>query len=150
MTKCSAFRTMFCKAYERTFMSRNFSKQVSASLEDYLEVIYEIIDKKKGVKAIDISRKLGVGRSSVTDALKTLAEKNLVNYGRYDVLSLTEEGEKLAREVIVKHSVLYDFFISVLGLSPEEADENACRIEHVISDNAFEGFVKFMKVKNKK
>ena len=56
-------------------MSRNLTKPISASLEDYLEVIYETINEKQGVKAIDISRKLGVGRSSVTDALKNLAEK---------------------------------------------------------------------------
>lgn len=125
-------------------MSKGLSKQVSASLEDYLEVIYETINEKQGVKAIDISRKLGVGRSSVSDALKVLADKKLVNYGRYDVLSLTKEGEKIAKEVIVKHSVLYDFFVNVLDLSPEQADENACRIEHVISEEAFERFVDFM------
>lgn len=131
-------------------MSRNLTKPISASLEDYLEVIYEIINEKHGVKAIDISRKLGVGRSSVTDALKTLAEKKLVNYGRYDILTLTKEGEKIAREVIVKHSVLYDFFINVLKLSDQEANENACRIEHVISENAFKGFENFMKEHNQK
>lgn len=131
-------------------MGRTLEKTVSASLEDYLEVIYEIFEEKKGVKAIEISRRLGVGRSSVTDALKILADKNLVNYGRYDVLSLTPEGEKLAKGVIVKHSVLYDFFINILQLSQEEADKNACRIEHVISEEAFDGFVKFMKENSKK
>lgn len=129
-------------------MSRNFEKTISASLEDYLEVIYEIFEEKNGVKAIEISRRLGVGRSSVSDALKILADKNLVNYGRYDVLSLTKEGEKIARGVIVKHYILYDFFINILKLSPEEADKNACRIEHVISEEAFEGFVQFMKEKS--
>lgn len=125
-------------------MSRTLNKPISASLEDYLEVMYEIFEEKKGVKAIEIARRLGVGRSSVTDALKALADKNLVNYGRYDVLSLTDEGEKIAREVIGKHAVLYDFFSNVLNLSNEEADKNACRIEHVLSEEAFNGFVEFM------
>ena len=130
---------------------KNLTKSISASLEDYLEVIYEIIDEKQGVKAVEISRKLGVGRSSVTDALKALAEKKLVNYGRYDVISLTPEGQKIAKEIIVKHSVLYDFFTTVLKLSPEEADKNACRIEHVISEEAFDGFNRFMvKIKENK
>lgn len=128
-------------------MSRNLTKTISASLEDYLEVIYEIFEEKHGVKAVEISRRLGVGRSSVTDALKVLSEKKLVNYGRYDVLSLTKEGEKIAQSVIAKHSVLYDFFTKVLELSPEEANENACRIEHVISEEALNGFTKFMKEK---
>lgn len=125
-------------------MPRSLNKEISASLEDYLETIYEIFEEKQGVKAIEISRRLGVGRSSVTDALKTLADKKLVNYGRYDVISLTKEGENLAQKVILKHEILSEFFTEILGLPPEEANKNACRIEHVISEEAFNGFVKFM------
>lgn len=125
-------------------MVRNFAKPISASLEDYLEVIYEIFNEKKGVKAVEISRKLGVGRSSVTDALKTLAEKNLVNYGRYDVISLTPEGEKTAKEIVSKHNIIYSFLTDVLNVSHEEANENACRIEHVISQNVVDSFKNFM------
>lgn len=126
-------------------MHQKQANTISSSLEDYLEVIHTIIEEKQGVKAIEISRRLGVGRSSVTDALKTLAGKNLVNYGRYDVISLTDEGKKIAKEVIAKHSVLYDFFNNVLKLSPEESDKNACRVEHVITEDALEGFKLFMK-----
>lgn len=129
-------------------MPRSFEKPISASLEDYLEVIYEIIDEKHGVKAVDISRKLGVGRSSVTDALKALADKKLVNYGRYEVISLTEKGQETAKDVIKKHNILSDFFINVLNLSEDQANKNACRIEHVLSEEAFDGFVKFMKERN--
>lgn len=123
---------------------RNLTKPISASLEDYLEVIYEIFDEKQGVKAIEISRRLGVGRSSVTDALKALADKNLVNYGRYDVISLTKEGENVAKEVLLKHGILTEFFTEILGLSEEEANKNACRMEHVISEEALNGFISFM------
>jgi len=126
-------------------MAKPTLKPISASLEDYLEAIYTIIQEKQGVKAIEISRRLNVGRSSVTEALKTLAEKNLVNYGRYDVISLTPEGEKVAQQVILKHNVLFEFFTSTLGLSPEEAHENACRVEHVISEDALKRFVLFAK-----
>lgn len=125
-------------------MAKSFSKSISASLEDYLEAIYEIIQEKHGVKAIEISRRLGVGRSSVTEALKTLADKQLVNYGRYDVISLTKDGEKAAQSVIVKHNVLFDFFKNILELSAEEAQENACRVEHVISEAAYDKFLELM------
>lgn len=121
-----------------------FAKEISASLEDYLEVIYKIFNEKQGVKAIEISRRLGVGRSSVTDALKALADKKLVNYGRYDVISLTEEGQKTAKEIISKHNILSEFLVHILGVSPQEADENACRIEHVISKNVADSFAKFV------
>lgn|SRR5574344_276110 len=119
-------------------------KHISASLEDYIMTIYEIIKEKKGVKAIDISRKLGVGRSSVTDALKSLSEKKLVNYNPYDVISLTDEGEKIASEVAEKHKILHDFFENVLVLSPEEAAKNACGVSHAISGEAFNKFVSFI------
>ncbi len=114
------------------------SLKITASLEDYLEAIYEIIEEKQGVKAIDISKRLGVGRSSVTEALKNLADKKLVNYGRYEVISLTHLGEKIAKRVIKKHEALYYFFSKILGTSPEEAEENACKVEHVISESAFD------------
>ena len=125
-------------------MVKDSQNKISASLEDYLEAIYEIIEAKQGVKAVEISRKLGVGRSSVTEALKALADKKLVNYGRYDVISLTQEGEKAAQSVLLKHNVLREFFADFLGLSDAEASENACRVEHVISDNALNRFIKFI------
>ena len=119
-------------------------EQISASLEDYLEAIYKIIEEKHGVKAIEVSRRLGVGRSSVTEALKTLASKKLVNYGRYDVISLTPEGEKAAMKVILKHTIRYEFFTDVLGVYPEDAHENACRVELVISENVLKRFASFI------
>lgn len=120
------------------------NKKISASLEDYLETIYEIIEEKQGVKAVEISRRLNVGRSSVTEALKNLAEKKLVNYGRYNVISLTPTGEKIAREVRFKHQILYDFLVQILGINSNEAQENACKIEHVISEDVLRRLILFI------
>ncbi len=119
-------------------------KNISSSLEDYLEAIYEIYTEKRGVRAIDISKKLGVGRSSVTEALKTLAQKHLVNYSRYGVLSLTPTGEEAAKNVIERHKVLYGFFKNTLKLDEQEAQENACRVEHVLSEKAFRSLIDFV------
>lgn len=133
-------------------MAKIEKKNLSASLEDYLEAIYEIIEEKSCVKAIEVSRRLNVGRSSVTEALKTLADKNLVNYGRYNAISLTKEGEKTAKEVIEKHNTLYEFFTEILGLSNKDAQENACKVEHVLSDTASKKLIKFIeynKITNK-
>lgn len=131
-------------SHESETMSKFSTKTISSSLEDYLEAIYEIIEEKQGVKAVEISRRLGVGRSSVTDALKTLCEKKLVNYGRYDVISLTNEGEQAAKSVITKHKVLFEFFTDILGLTSEDAQKNACRVEHVISETASDKLVAFV------
>lgn len=115
--------------------------KITASLEDYLEAIYEIIEEKQGVKAVEIAKRLNVRRSSVTEALKNLAEKKLINYGRYDAISMTSLGIKVAKKVIEKHKALYDFFTKTLDLSHDEASETACKIEHVISENVLQRLV---------
>ncbi len=121
------------------------NEKISASLEDYLETIYEIIEEKQGVKAVEISRRLSVGKSSVTEALKNLADKGLVNYGRYDVISLTPAGEAIAKKVQFKHQALFDFLEQILGVNKEEAQKNACKIEHVISEDVLKRLIAFIK-----
>lgn len=112
-------------------------EKLTASLEDYLEVICNYSDLAKDIRAIDISKELDVTRASVTEALKKLAVKGLINYGRYDAISLTESGKEIAHKIVSKHQILQKFFENVLELNSEEASKNACLIEHVITDNAF-------------
>ncbi|MCR5265636.1 MAG: metal-dependent transcriptional regulator [Cyanobacteria bacterium RUI128] len=112
-------------------------KNLSSGLEDYLECIYNNLQDKGNVKAIEISKELNVSRASVTDALHRLAQKNYINYERYGSILITPKGIKKATEVIDKHNILKNFFEKVLMLSCDEASENACRIEHVITKNAF-------------
>ena len=108
-------------------------EKLTASLEDYLEIICNFENSKKQIKA----KELHISRASVTEALKKLADKGLVNYGRYETISLTNEGKNIAQKVVSKHAVLQQFFEQVLDLSSEEASYNACKIEHIITDNAF-------------
>lgn len=110
---------------------------LSQGLEDYLECIYNHIDSFGSVKAIEISKDLNVSRASVTDALHRLAEKKYINYERYGSIILTDNGVEKAKEIINKHNILKKFFQHILNLSEMEASENACRIEHVITKNAF-------------
>ena len=116
-------------------------EKLTASLEDYLEVICNYTNEGKTIRAIDISKELKVSRASVTEALKKLATKGFVNYERYETLSLTPLGTEIAQNVVSKHNVLQKFFENILGLQSEEASENACRIEHVITENAFNRIV---------
>lgn len=118
--------------------------KISASLEDYLEALYTIIESKQGVRVVDIARKLDVKKSSVTEALKTLSLKGLVNYGKYEVISLTEEGKKIAKSVSDKHVILQNFFTNILGAEQENASNSACKIEHVISDELLERLISFI------
>ncbi len=113
-------------------------EKLTASMEDYLEVICNYSENEKNIRAIDISKELDVSRASVSEALKKLANKGYINYGRYDVISLTENGKEVAQKILSKHKILQNFFENTLGLSKDEASLNACRIEHVITDNAFQ------------
>ena len=117
--------------------------KISSSLEDYLETIYNFLQHSEKVRAVDISRELNVSRASVTEALKKLDEMNLVNYGRYETLSLTENGKNYAVEVLNKHIHIQEFFEKILGASHEESCENACKIEHIISKDILERLIAF-------
>ncbi len=118
--------------------------QVSASLEDYLEAIFHTVDSKGAARAKDIVQRLGVNNSSVTQALRLLSEKKLVNYTPYDLITLTDSGEKIARDVVRRHEVMRRFLTTVLGLEDQDADEGACRMEHAISGLVLERLVQFV------
>jgi len=117
---------------------------VSASLEDYLETIYHTARAKGAARAKDIVQAMGVNNSSVTQALRLLAEKKLVNYAPYEVITLTAAGESIALDVVRRHETLRDFFTKVLGLSPDVADAEACRMEHATSPAVLDRLVKFV------
>ena len=112
-------------------------EKLTASLEDYLEIICNFENSKRQIKAIDISKELNISRASVSEALKKLANKGYINYGRYDSISLTQSGKETADSIVSKHTILQVFFEKILGLAKEEASLNACKIEHVITENAF-------------
>jgi DtxR family Mn-dependent transcriptional regulator len=120
------------------------SIQVSASLEDYLEAIYHTVEAKGAARAKDIVLRMGVHNSSVTQALRALSEKELVNYAPYDTVTLTASGERIARDVVHRHETLRTFLGKVLGLPAAEADEGACRMEHAISESILDRLVHFV------
>ena len=117
--------------------------KISASLEDYIEAIHQISQEKQVVKAIDLSKRLEVKRSSVAEAIKNLQKRELVTYENNEIL-LTEKGLEIAKEVITRHTTLYNFFAKILNVDSEEAQLNACRVEHVITENAFKNLSKFV------
>ena len=110
---------------------------LSASLEDYLELICNLLETSQSVKAVEIAKKLNISRASVSEALAKLADKNLIVYEGHKGITITEEGLKKAQEVILKHKTITAFFEETLGFDKEIAEENACKIEHVISDDVF-------------
>ncbi|MCR5260548.1 MAG: metal-dependent transcriptional regulator [Candidatus Gastranaerophilales bacterium] len=119
----------------------------SASKEDYLELIYELSQDNANFKAVDIANKMNISRASVSEALKKLSEQGYIVYEKYKQAALTAKGLETAKKVLNKHNVLCKFFKEYLNLSEEEAQINACRIEHVITETAFQ---KIQDIVNKK
>ena len=119
-------------------------REQTASMEDYLEAIANLGEGKKVVRVKQISEMLGVKMPSVTSALKKLSEQELVEHERYGQIKLTPEGDKVARDVIYRHEALTHFFAQALGINREIAEEDACKIEHVISSPSLERVIKFI------
>lgn len=107
------------------------------SIEDYLETILLLSKKRTKVRSIDIVSELGYTKASVSIAMKGLREKGLVLMDEDGYLSLTEEGRKKAEKVLEKHELISNWLIK-LGVSKDVAIEDACRIEHDISDETFD------------
>ena len=120
-------------------------KKLSASIEDYLETIYEQLEKTHKIKAVDIAKKMNISRASVTEALQKLAQKDYIVYEKNHPIELTEKGVDIAKEVMHKHRVLCDFFTKILKIDYTEAEINACRIEHVITQEAFDKIAELVK-----
>jgi len=119
-------------------------KKYSASVEDYLEAIANLHKGEKTVKVKQLSRMLNVKMPSVTAALQKLSEEGLVVHEKYGHVELTHEGNEAADDVVRRHKVLSRFLAQALGIDQKTAEEDACKIEHVISPLTLERMIKFM------
>jgi len=106
------------------------------SMEDYLETILLLQNKNGHVRSIDIATELGFTKASVSVAMKSLREKELITMAETGYISLTKIGKKKAENVLERHTLLSNWLIN-LGVSEKVAREDACRIEHDISEETF-------------
>jgi len=120
------------------------TEKITPSMEAYLETIKKLEKEKKVVRVKGIARRLNVKMPSVTEALKNLSDKGLVKYEKYGYIELTRKGNEVAEKMDLRHQVLFSFFTEVLGIEDKCADEDACKIEHVISETTMERLVKFV------
>lgn len=114
--------------------------KISSSLEDYLEAISEIIGIKGHAHTKDIADRLKVKMPSVTNALQALSARGLIRYQSHSPVVLTASGAEAAAVIRRRHSLLETFFSSILKLETEEADQTACRIEHVVGETVISRF----------
>jgi len=117
---------------------------LSSSMEDYLEVIHQLIVTRQAARVRDIADALDVKMPSVTGALKKLSQKGLVNYDPHQIITLTEEGERVAKQVARRHRTIARFLETVLDIDPDTADKNACRMEHAVDEAVLDRLVKYL------
>lgn len=118
------------------------SLPLTAALEDYLETIFELIQERMVARVRDIAKARKVKPGSVTPALKRLQELGLINYEQREFIRLTPDGEREARRVLSRHRVLVGFLTQVLNLDPATANQDACSMEHHVSDQAMDRLVR--------
>jgi DtxR family transcriptional regulator, Mn-dependent transcriptional regulator len=118
--------------------------KIQESAENYLETILILSQRGEGVHAVDIANELGFTKASISIAMKRLRENGYIEVGADGHITLTESGLKIAENMYARHQLLTDWLISI-GVFPEAAASDACRIEHVISQESFERLREYVK-----
>lgn len=120
-------------------------EKVSMSHEDYLESIIMLGGTtEKSVRSVDIAKQMGVSKASVNKAIGLLKEKGLVEQPYYGDVTLTERGFEYGEAVYKRHRYLTAFLTKGLGIDADRAEEEACLMEHAISDESFEKWVSYI------
>lgn len=117
--------------------------RVTAVLEDYLEAIYNLSHSEEGARSRDIAESLSVHKSTVTSALRALKQMRLINYSPYGAATLTPEGRKVAKDVVLRHETLKTFFTDILGVDQKTAERAACGMEHSMPREIVERLARF-------
>ena len=108
-------------------------KNMTASLEDYLEAIYFLNGEQGQVRVTDLAAELGISKPSVNRAINTLKCQGYVLHEHYGSLSLTPQGLELAKNIASRHKILKRFLVEVLDVEETQAEQEACSIEHMLS-----------------
>ena len=116
--------------------------------EDYLKIISSIIEEKGYAKVKDVAKELKLGPSTVTGMFKKLDKEGYINYEKYGGVTLTEKGKEIANMTREKYSMLKDFLMN-LGLDEKTAEEDACKVEHILNPETAQTLEKFIEFTSK-
>ena len=119
-------------------------KALTPTMEDYLEAIYNLSQEKKAVRVKDIAERLKVKMPTVTNMLKALSERGMIDYEKYEYLELTGKGSDIGSEIDQRHQTLKAFLTDILQIERDQADEDACKMEHSVSSTTLARMVEFM------
>ena len=120
------------------------AKKCTSHMEDYLERILTLEKVHGHAHVKEIAKKMKIKMPSVTEALRKLKKAGMVSYERYSTVTLTKKGKAMAKDVFQRHKVLYKFLHGILGVEKGIAEEDACRMEHVINPKTFRKLIKFI------
>ena len=117
---------------------------MTSSLEDYLEAVFVLSQKKDSVRLTDIAEHLGVSKPSVNRAVKTLTEIGFLEHVTYGDILITPQGESYAANVLRRHKLIKQFLMNTLGVDEENAENDACKMEHVMSPVTIEKLYEYI------
>lgn len=116
--------------------------KLGESLEDYLETLL-LLEAKGKIRCVDVAKAMNVSKPSVNKAMNVLKEKGYVEQVVYGDIHLTPEGRMIAQSVLLRHETISKFLIEVLHVSEQTANEDACHIEHALSEETFNKLKEF-------
>jgi DtxR family Mn-dependent transcriptional regulator len=119
-------------------------KPLTSVMEDYLEAIFDLDQEKKFIRVKDIAKRMDVKMPTVSSMLKTLNDRGLVNYEKYEYVELTKDGEDVGKEMRRRHEVLLKFLTEILEIEFDIADAEACKMEHTLSSATLDRLTGFM------
>lgn len=130
--------------YERVWRAFD-NNEVTHSTAHYLLAVASLAERGNHPRAADVARQLGVSRAAVSMQLKTLREHDLVQVGKDNRLKLSRHGADLVARIASKREVLKEFLHQVLGVDPQVAERDACKIEHLVSEESGAALVRFIR-----
>jgi len=116
----------------------------SESMEMYLETVYVLENNHGHAHSVDIAKKLGVSKPSVSKAMRYLKDKGFINKESYGSITLTDKGREVSSTIYNRHKLLTSFLEHSLKLTPEQAVVNACKMEHVIDKTMTEAIERYL------
>ena len=126
---------------------KNENYVMTSSLEDYLEAVFVLSKQKSNVRITDIAEHLQVSKPSVNRAINTLTQNGFLEHITYGDIVITPAGESYAANVLRRHRLIKQFLIDELGVDEKIAVDDACKIEHDISDATFEAIKRYVESK---
>ena len=118
---------------------------LSPASEDYLEAILLLADDEGCVRSVDIADHLQVSKASVSKAIGILKQAGLIDHDHYGLIKMTTEGKNRAREIMQRHNMLKRFLTDVLHIDEETAENEACKMEHAISNETKDKWMEYLR-----